>query len=555
MWFAFVHMHVPTSQFIVIGVILVTTPTIKTDLGCYLALDDMPLELAQMRSGAMYWVGIPAESDSLFLAGQIINKAEPEARVALISTVDPRPLMENLPRTAGPAFVHGYRLTGHSSKALKALIKDLDRAMRPKQRTLLLCLPAACFPAETDGLLELLTRWRDWLQRNACVLLILAFGEPAVTVTDRLLAHNHILSGLARLEANQERTAYIYTVLHWRNALGAVGLTEIEVIRREQQFEVAKRQFKRSYAGGDRNQYFLERSVLGGMSVAMLEGWHVCESAEEIVAIGLCANAATIVFGLETDADLPRLARVLHELRRKRGPALKLVVREMQRTLRYQDEQLLLACGATLVVSAGTDLYHFYSLLERVQEMTYTRELVDDLDAFLASRRNVKIRGKVISDQFLAYLKQILDGPESSAINGVLLAMSPVPGISPALAMRQLRLRRFGDVACELGGVVYLFLYGCQPQLIEAALGNVFVLPYREIFSHHAAYVSIDQMRMEYLAMRALYRSQNGAECSDVLLESSDSDSPDRSTAAHEETAESFHPRLLALPIINTNYE
>src|SRR5690606_15129849 len=318
-------------------------------------------------------------------------------------------------------------------------------------RTLLLCLPASSFPVENDGMLALIAQWHDWLRQNSCVLLVLAYGESAVRVTDRLLPHNHILSGLARLEAIRDRTDYRYTVLHWRNALGAAGLSEIEVVRQERGFKVVKQEFKHSYAGGDRNLYFLEKKVLGGMSVALLDGWHVCENVEEIMAIGLRANAATLVFGLGSDADLPALARVLHELRHKRGAGLKLVVREMQRTLRYQDEQLLLACGATLVISAGTDLYHFYSLLDRVQDMTYTRELVGDLDAFLASRRNAKLRGKVTSDQFLAYLKQMLDGPETAPINGVLLAMSPVPGISPGLAIRQLRLRRFGDVACELG--------------------------------------------------------------------------------------------------------
>src|SRR5690606_23424138 len=120
---------------------------------------------------------IPAEADSLALACQIIDKADFEARVALISTVDPRPLMADLPTTVGPAFVHGFRLTGHPSKALKALTKDLDRAMRPKHRTLLLCLPASSFPVENDGMLALIAQWHDWLRQNSCVLLVLAYGE------------------------------------------------------------------------------------------------------------------------------------------------------------------------------------------------------------------------------------------------------------------------------------------------------------------------------------------------------------------------------------------
>jgi hypothetical protein len=82
-----------------------------------------------------------------------------------------------------------------------------------------------------------------------------------------------------------------------------------------------------------------------------------------------------------------------------------------------------------------------------------------------------------------------------------------VPGLSPALAMGQLQLRRDGDVACELGGIVYLYLFGCHPNLVDVALGNVFGMPYREIFSDHAAYVTAEQTLSEYERMKLLFES------------------------------------------------
>ena len=41
--------------------------------------------------------------------------------------------------------------------------------------------------------------------------------------------------------------------------------------------------------------------------------------------------------------DVPTLASMVHGLRRSRGNALKIVVRELGTSLRYSDERLLLA--------------------------------------------------------------------------------------------------------------------------------------------------------------------------------------------------------------------
>src|SRR5690606_41091454 len=64
----------------------------------------------------------------------------------------------------------------------------------------------------------------------------------------------------------------------------------------------------------------------------------------------------------------------------------------------------------------------------------------------------------------------------------VLVALEPVPGLNTSQVMTQLIMRRNGDVACHVGGVVYLFLLGCRPNLVELALANVFRLPYTDIF-------------------------------------------------------------------------
>jgi hypothetical protein len=142
-----------------------------------------------------------------------------------------------------------------------------------------------------------------------------------------------------------------------------------------------------------------------------------------------------------------------------------------------------------------------------VQGKVYERELTGDPEALIERGRAVRLRGVVGAEKFLSYLEHV-QALAGATADGVLVAMNPVPGLSPALAMGQLQLRRFGDVACELGGLVYLYLFGCHPHLVEVALGNVFALPYQEIFADHAAYVSTRQIADEHESMKRVFEAQ-----------------------------------------------
>lgn len=48
-------------------------------------------------------------------------------------------------------------------------------------------------------------------------------------------------------------------------------------------------------------------------------------------------------------AQIEPLARSIHTLRRQRGSAMKILVRENTASLRATDERLLLACGANML--------------------------------------------------------------------------------------------------------------------------------------------------------------------------------------------------------------
>ena len=515
---------------------------------CSVALGDLPVEFGRMRQGELYWISIASAGDSAALIRQVLAAAPARARMALICSGDPSGFLEALPADEGPGDIRAFRLRGETPKALRALAKDLDRSLRPRGRTIVLSLPIDGFPPDEGGLRDLLASWRRWLQGNGCSLLLLAHGEAAKRYADALSPLNDVLSGVACLEPG-DADDYAYKLMHWRNASSVSGPAELRLGGSEAGFTVTRQRSAPVIPGSDRNQFYIERAVLEGAPVFMAEDWHVFDTSAAVFERALQANAATVVFGLGSDADVPALAKMLHALRSQRGPALKLVVRAMQRGLRYQDEQLLLACGATLIIPSDIAFPHFFSLLESVQGQTYKRELVSDPDAVIERYRSVHMCGVVDVPRFLAYLEPILSRPDAPP-GGVLLAMKPVPGLAPGIALDQLRLRRLGDLACEQDGMIYLFLQGCHPHMVEAALANVFQLPYREIFSDHAVYATAAQIQNECLNLQA--ENHNGGLAGDAQPSAARDDG--RASRPGMEAAEKrllayFEPKLCALPL------
>nr|UKE85486.1 hypothetical protein KXZ65_11310 [Pectobacterium sp. PL152] len=79
-----------------------------------------------------------------------------------------------------------------------------------------------------------------------------------------------------------------------------------------------------------------------------------------LVQTGMLTNSATLVFALNQTSQVDTLVKQVHSLRRQRGELLKIVVREMKPCLRASDERLLLACGASIIVSHSESLSRFY---------------------------------------------------------------------------------------------------------------------------------------------------------------------------------------------------
>ncbi|MFK0095029.1 BcsE family c-di-GMP-binding protein [Pseudomonas sp. NPDC090592] len=450
-----------------------------------LAISGMGAESSQLHVQGLYWLACDTTEDATLLCRQVLAGMPEQVRAALIA--DAQTLADvpgALDAAQGPAELALYQANPQS--ALR-LVEDLPRIDAPG-RALILLMPAETWAA--DNVVQWCDTLRPALLAEGALLLVISSGQGAGLV-ESLGAFNQGVDGLAQLYRGKGGLRYLQHF--WSNPLGKSGTRDLALTRLDAGFAVNGAAQAPSDTGGDELLYLAQRPVLEG-APAFSEHWQVSESLEELSAKASRAVSATVIFAMDGGQRLDSLARELHRLRQLRGNALKLVVREMAPTLRYQDEQLLLACGATQIVPFGASLSRFLTMVESIQGYIWRRHLPVDFDALLARLRPLAVCGLVAPRVFAGAVQAMWHGVRNGEIVHQLLVLRPAPGLTPLQACSRTVFRRDGDIACVVGEVLFLFLFACRSEGIEQALDHIFQLSWKELFISQEVLASVDSL-------------------------------------------------------------
>ena len=450
-----------------------------------LAIHGLLDQQTMLRPGGLYWITVDQPADAKLLTNQFIEAIAERVPATLISCANsPQSLISRLAPDRGPAKLRLYEIPKRVITAgLETLTRELSRAGIAPSSQILLVLPTDSWG---DATAKHLQRWcermRVWLAERQATLLVIAHGE-ALPLHPELLQLNETLSGLSRLYRHNGDIRY---QLHfWHNELGVTAGQEFKLSVQSQGLTLIPQTTvdTQPRVADDQHVYLAERSVLEG-SPSLSKHWYLFENRQTLLEEAQSAHAATVVVGIDNSHQLLELAQQLHDLREKCGPALKIVVREMEPAVRYRDERLLLACGANLIVPDGTLLSRFLSMIESVQGQLWQYSQNSDFETLLQRQRPPQVRGLVSPQVFFNTIEQIYND-SSGEVTHQLLKFQPVQGLSDELYLNQMCLRRFGDIACLVNGELYLFLFlfACRADGLEPALGNICRLPWRDLFS------------------------------------------------------------------------
>ncbi|WP_339491928.1 cellulose biosynthesis protein BcsE [Pseudomonas rhizophila] len=463
-----------------------------------LAIREVPDEQLLMRQGGLYWVAVDRTRDVEALALQSLAALPERHRASLVwCGHHPEQMIGALGERSGPDELRVFEVSKAAIRAaLKSLPSELKRAGTVPGSLVLLMLPTSGWQAfDAVQLRQWCSRVKRWLREQRCTLLVLCHGE-APDLHAELIRLNEHLSGLAQL---YRRDGVIHYQSHfWHSERGVCGAQAFELDLQASGFSLApaEQAVALPTRTDDQRIYFAQRVALEG-ATALSEHWRLYERRVDLLGQAALARAASVIVAVDSDQQVEVLARELYELRERCGTALKIVIREMEPCLRYRDERLLMSCGANIVVPFGIALSRFFSLVDSVQGQVWRRgRLGGDLESLIERLRAPKTRGLLAPREFLSALEQIYGGA-AGVVEHQLLRLYPRPALTMEHCLHQVSLRRFGDIASVVDGVFYLFLFACRSDGLEAALGNICRLSWRNLFSDCQALAEFDDLPHE----------------------------------------------------------
>jgi cellulose biosynthesis protein BcsE len=455
-----------------------------------------------MQSPGFYWINSSRKIEADLICQQIIKGLSKESRAVLIACGDtPEPLVAHLTDVALnklPLFT-----IPEKKEAFFHLSSDLLRSLNVTKRIIMIHVNACLWQQfTTEEIKTWIKSTRDWLDEHEICLVILCYGLGTNLLKTQLTPVHRLLDGLTDLHWLEDCVQY--SVSWWGTNNSLCGKTVLMLENDEGTLTQSDRiNQERPISLNDDSLCLSEHIIFAGMEPPS-ENWHFFENNEQLVQSAKHTQAATVIFSLCSSDSVERLAQQIHDLRISCGTALKLIIREMSSDIRNNDEALLQACGANLILPATVSLSQVMMMIDGVQNQIFTRYVPEHFNTILKTTRSIRFKGILSPNEFsesvLSYMSNTVLPDDTK---GVLIALSPVEGLNAEQALTLCDLRRVGDIASVANGRVYLFLSSCRINNLNTALGFILRLPVNEAFSRHEVWHKSSQITQEIKHLNA----------------------------------------------------
>ena len=452
-----------------------------------LPLAGLPKEHRLLSSG-QYWLLAGEQQDADRLGAGILTSLPAQSKAILIcgqkNLEELHKILPALPAASVAVHTHADRFAGGVCRFAQQHLTNPEglRKIFTKQSTAEIYLLRINLSGSELGPRQWAAheRLNRWLKKHNKVLLMIADGFVKTDIPLSSLAG--MVQGcmfLERTDGMLDLSVFLwinqlglYADLHYR--MGWNGNTLQHETGREQT------SVSSTTSALDQQQVLFQRQSLQGLSL-LSRHWSVLDSYEEMLDRACSAQAATLVFALDSNAKVRKMANDFMSLRIAGGNDLKLVVREIEPCLRHADQKLLLLSGASFIIPDSTANQHMLLSLSALRGLQWNRPLTAP-DSLASNLEPLSIKGVVTTEIFREAVRSVLKSSMGEVVHQ-LLELELRQNIAPDTLESQLLLRRYGDIATFAGNKFYLFLFACPDTALTAALHNIFKLPVSVLFS------------------------------------------------------------------------
>jgi cellulose biosynthesis protein BcsE len=459
-------------------------------------------ELRHMPAGGVWWLNVDRHDDAVKLINQTVAAHDRRAKVAVVTQgIKPHKIVK-LDDNHGPEKIRLFSMPA-SKDGLKYMRRDLMCSLNPEHYFFILLLSEQSWEnISAEELRQWLQDLAKWTQRYKCSILLLNTGNKSDKQRSLLVSEHRILNGLATMRYQGDICRY--DVSFWCNEKGVSAQQQLDLQWQNEEWRLVETADADLQPRSDEKQILSHSAILEG-APPLSEYWQLFNTNDALFEAARSAQASTVIFSLAKNNQIDDLAHQIHTLRRQRGSAMKIVVRENNASLRATDERLLLGCGATLIIPWNAPLSRSLTMIESIQGQQFSRHVPEDINLLIEQMQPLKLRGYQPWDVFCNAVVALMNNtllPQDG--KGVMVALRPVPGLRAEQALTLCRPNRLGDIMTISENRITLFLPFCRINDLDIALSHIFPLPVGDIFSNRMVWYEDNQISAEIVQMQAM---------------------------------------------------
>lgn len=445
--------------------------------------------LSLMQTPGFYWINADRKIDAEYICQESITALFSDANVAILHSSDtPDFLSSDLSAISVkeiPLFIYPEQ-----KSAIQHLNTDLMRSLKTKNRYFILLTQSSLWQQfSTEELHAWIEQMHQWINTEKSTLLVLSYGLHTDQLNKQLASQHRMLNGLSQYYWHEDISEY--ELSWWATETRLVANESLKIQNNDKGWSLQTNKKQQSLLYCDELSYFANTIIMEGVAPPS-EHWHLFETNELLVHHAQQAQAATVIFSLKQNNQIKELATQIYYLRKHCGDALKIVIRELSTNVRDNDERLLLACGANLIIPQSISLPRFLTLLEGLQGQTFSRHIANNVEKLITTMQPLQKKGFIQLKQFIDIILSRMNTSELPYKNkGILVKLVTEKGIDIQQALALCKLKRWGDFVSITDQNLWLFLSTCTANDVETALNFIFQQPLNLIFSNQISW-SID---------------------------------------------------------------
>lgn len=215
--------------------------------------------------------------------------------------------------------------------------------------------------------------------------------------------------------------------------------------------------------------------------------WIIVPTWAELEQATAHAVGATALLDTGEPQQFDALVALVHRLRSRRPPSLKIVVRETTSKLRAHSEQALLHLGATTVAYRELGFARLMRLIEANRHVVHTQPPAQDFAKTLEVFRPAPMRGYLAPAAFERAVRAVYKHQGTAHLTHTLVHLQLLPRVAHLDALRSCRALRDGDLFSADTAGIWVFLFACSAPDVPQILRHMFTPAPEQLFSAHTA--------------------------------------------------------------------